>query len=204
VLITLGIIGIVAALTLPSLVASYKEKVNVTKLKKAYSAMSQAYAQAVNEYGTPDNWDLVGDSSLVGAQNLIEKLQPYLKFSSGPSQREIYLSDGQLIRFSIRSANCTQNRGGGSLANTCASFDICLGSKGCTAPGVDYFLMNITKDGIIPHGIQDDTAYSFENSCLKPSSANVRYGCTAWVIFNENMDYLHCDNLSWDGLTKCD
>lgn len=28
-------------------------------------------------------------------------------------------------------------------------------------------------------------------------------GCTAWVIFNENMDYLHCDDLSWNGKTKC-
>ena len=42
VLITLGIIGIVSALTLPSVVAHYKEKVLVTQVKKAYSEMQNA------------------------------------------------------------------------------------------------------------------------------------------------------------------
>ncbi len=42
VLIALGIIGIVAALTLPSVVAHYKEKVLVTQVQKAYSEMQNA------------------------------------------------------------------------------------------------------------------------------------------------------------------
>jgi type II secretory pathway pseudopilin PulG len=58
VLITLGIIGVVAALTLPSTIAKYQEKKKITQLKKAYSAYQQAFLLAVNEYGTPDNWDL--------------------------------------------------------------------------------------------------------------------------------------------------
>ena len=40
VLITLGIIGVVAALTLPSLIQSYKERVTVTKVQKAYSILN--------------------------------------------------------------------------------------------------------------------------------------------------------------------
>ncbi len=28
--------------------------------------------------------------------------------------------------------------------------------------------------------------------------------CAAWVIYNENLDYLHCNDLAWDGKTKCD
>ena len=42
VLITLGIIGVVASLTLPSVVAHYKEKVLVTQVQKAYSEMQNA------------------------------------------------------------------------------------------------------------------------------------------------------------------
>ena len=42
VLITLGIIGVVVALTLPSVVAHYKEKVLVTQVQKAYSEMQNA------------------------------------------------------------------------------------------------------------------------------------------------------------------
>ena len=42
VLITLGIIGVVAALTMPSLISDYKYKVLETQLKAAYSDLNQA------------------------------------------------------------------------------------------------------------------------------------------------------------------
>ena len=41
VLITLGIIGVVAALTMPSLIANYKKQVYVTQLRKSVSAWEQ-------------------------------------------------------------------------------------------------------------------------------------------------------------------
>ena len=28
-------------------------------------------------------------------------------------------------------------------------------------------------------------------------------GCAAWVLLNENLDYLHCADLSWNGKKKC-
>lgn len=46
-LITLGIIGIIAAMTLPSLVAKYQSKVLSTQLKKLYSVTYQAMLRAV-------------------------------------------------------------------------------------------------------------------------------------------------------------
>lgn len=42
VLITLGIIGVVAALTLPALIQNYQKKVVVNRLKKSYSVLSNA------------------------------------------------------------------------------------------------------------------------------------------------------------------
>ena len=52
VLITLGIIGIVAAMTLPSLIGKYQEKQWKVAYKKAYSSMSQAFMrmQANDEF----------------------------------------------------------------------------------------------------------------------------------------------------------
>lgn len=41
VLITLGVIGVVAALTMPSLIANYKKQVYVTQLKKSISTIEQ-------------------------------------------------------------------------------------------------------------------------------------------------------------------
>lgn len=57
VLITLGIIGIVAAMTLPTLVAKYKKIETVTKLKKFYTVMSQATNIAIAQNGPMENWD---------------------------------------------------------------------------------------------------------------------------------------------------
>ena len=42
VLITLGVIGIVAALTMPALIANYQKKVLETRIKKFYSVLNQA------------------------------------------------------------------------------------------------------------------------------------------------------------------
>lgn len=49
VLITLGIIGVVAAMTMPTLINSYKKQETVTKLRKIYSVLSQAVQKAAPE-----------------------------------------------------------------------------------------------------------------------------------------------------------
>ena len=61
VLITLGIIGVVAALTLPSLIQKQHEKETVAKVKKAYSILSQAYLSANTEFGSFDQWGITTD-----------------------------------------------------------------------------------------------------------------------------------------------
>lgn len=56
VLITLGIIGVVAALTIPTLLTEHAKRSTVTQLKKAYSDISQALRLAESEYGSPEGW----------------------------------------------------------------------------------------------------------------------------------------------------
>ncbi len=50
VLITLGIIGVVAAMTMPSLISNYRHKVLETQFKKAYSVLSQAVIPVQSEF----------------------------------------------------------------------------------------------------------------------------------------------------------
>lgn len=50
-LITIVIIGIVAALTLPNLIANYQKQVTVGKLKKAYSLLSQVAQKSIADNG---------------------------------------------------------------------------------------------------------------------------------------------------------
>lgn len=58
VLITLGIIGVVAALTIPNLVSKYQEKQTVTRFKWVYSTLANAFTMAIAENGRPENWKL--------------------------------------------------------------------------------------------------------------------------------------------------
>ena len=51
VLITLGIIGVVAAVTLPTLVANYQKTVWVNQLKKTYSTLNEGYKQMAASEG---------------------------------------------------------------------------------------------------------------------------------------------------------
>lgn len=56
-LITLGIIGIVAALTIPNLMANHRKQVIETRLQKFYSVFNQAILLAENKYGEIEYWD---------------------------------------------------------------------------------------------------------------------------------------------------
>ena len=60
VLITLGIIGIVAAMTIPTLIVNYQKKQTVSKLKQTYSIISQALTMAQSEHGDTTTWEVGG------------------------------------------------------------------------------------------------------------------------------------------------
>ncbi len=77
VLITLGIIGVVAAMTMPSLIQNYQKRQTAVRLEKFYSIMSQAVLQWQNDEGI-----ITGDSmfTLEDVNNL-EKLKNW--FNNG-------------------------------------------------------------------------------------------------------------------------
>src|SRR5574344_1001217 len=73
VLITLGIIGIVAAMTLPIVISNKEKSEIVSRLQKSYSTISQAYQYGINENGP------VTFPNSMGAQEIYEIwFKPYL------------------------------------------------------------------------------------------------------------------------------
>ncbi|MDR1167910.1 MAG: type II secretion system GspH family protein [Heliobacteriaceae bacterium] len=75
VLITLGIIGVVASITMPALIANYEKKATLTQLKKTYSMLSQIAKLAEVDYGSMDEWD-----TSLSAKNFAETyFVPYLR-----------------------------------------------------------------------------------------------------------------------------
>ena len=246
VLITLGIIGIVASMTIPTVINKGREKETVSKLKKLHSILNQAFMMAVNDKGTPEQWGFVASNSLEtdpnkieadkkGKDNVIKALLPYLKTTSVcyysdstcSSNRtysrtrysldgtqfgtwgvpRVILADGSSIDvIYMASSNCSAEIGNSkALKSVCGEIFVDInGVKPPNTTGKDVFWFRITKYGIVPGGTENDTSRDFDNYCNKSKPDKVNgYGCAAWVIYNENMDYLHCNDLSWNGKTKC-
>lgn len=95
VLITLGIIGVVAALTLPSLVANYRKKIVVNKLKHVYSLFSQAIKLSEVENGPIYYWDwnIMGPTASCGeSENFANTyIYKYLKGITKTNHKQNYI-----------------------------------------------------------------------------------------------------------------
>lgn len=78
VLIVVGIIGIIAEITIPTVVASAQKTATVSMLKKNYSVLTLAYNSAVQENGPFTQWGLAGTPAAMTTvfQNMFA---PYLK-----------------------------------------------------------------------------------------------------------------------------
>ena len=73
VLVTLGIIGVVAAMTMPSLIVNYQKQQTVTRLKKSYNILYQTLVR--NE---ADDNDIIIDASAPTIQTSIDYVETYL------------------------------------------------------------------------------------------------------------------------------
>lgn len=81
VLITLAIIGVVAALTIPTLVSNSIKTDTTTKLRKLYSTLSQAIKLSEVENGNNASWDWGDESTLTVQESFDKYWAPYLKIT---------------------------------------------------------------------------------------------------------------------------
>ena len=83
VLITLGIIGVVAAMTLPSLITKYEKQVTVNRLKVAYQMFSDVIQQAITDNGGEIilSEDILSSIETSGNNSVISQqyIDPYIK-----------------------------------------------------------------------------------------------------------------------------
>jgi len=230
VLITLGIIGVVAAVTMPTLISKHNEKVMITRLSKMYSLLGNAYERAVLENGEVPNWfsgeDMTENNKIVSdilmkhlsvvktcEDDRYNKCLSKLYYLSGTNESHCQqknnvgectsnvLNDGSII--TILGAN---NSVKGSWIYTDLN-----GKRGPNVFGKDVFRFMLTPRGILPDGkIAQDNKFgvnildNYSNHCLDKEKYTRGFGCTSWVIINQNMDYLRCPNdLSYDGKTQC-
>ena len=216
VLITLGIIGVVAALTIPTLVQNANERATVVAVKKVYSTLSQAYTLAVQENGPPNTWDL----SQPG--NLIKILAPYLNVSKTCFPQTIASHDCmpddvyQALNGADRYGNIARNYAyySLSLANGVGIVEMAT-HNGCSGSGIyscGFLIFSISnkkgrdnllgKDhfqiGLMTNGFFFD-AYNGYDSYIKQycdpkyvGGANYQGAtCATYMLRSDNADYLH-------------
>ncbi len=207
VLITLGIIGVVAAMTMPSLIQKYKIQEYVSKLNKFYTVISNAYIRAKQDNGDISGWNLAGyESSSSDEEDFLYYILPYmnvLKFC-GKNEKGCF---SDIIYGSIGSAGFGLNLNNNSwysnailndgmsissltYSNTCGNKGAAcallrVDVNGDTTPnklGIDLHTFAVYKDRILPGGLSgvlDDE-----------QSINRGDACTAHVIYEKNMDYI--------------
>ncbi|MCM1339278.1 MAG: type II secretion system GspH family protein [Muribaculaceae bacterium] len=190
VLITLGIIGVVAAMTIPNLIANYQEKVTVNKLQAVYSKLLESFRLMVDENGTVDTY---GTTSAERMAKLVELLPNYLSglskctscmpysYNSRFDSNSKILSGGTAFSMPngvvisvINSSGqqCIQDMSMTQKSDTiwasgtagdldCGRLHIDLnGKQGPNISDIDYFLFKIVIDGIVPAGSSKEQYYA--------------------------------------------
>ncbi len=210
VLITLAIIGVVAALTIPTVIRNYQERQTVTALKRAYAQLSQAFNMATVENGAISTW------SLENCSTVLDIVGPYLKITKKCGTNSGCISDsyktlngkdtnalnshckGRLADGTFFTIYTSESLKNCEINNYCGEFGIDLnGNKAPNQIGKDFFLFFITKNGVKPMGTPDTVSRQLATNCKMSNQDNYAgYACTAWVIAKGNMDYLRQD-VSW-------
>lgn len=197
VLITLGIIGVVAALSIPILLSNAAKEEAVAKLKKEYTVLAQAVKLSEIDNGPVKYWDWGTDITV--KQSFDTYWAPYLKIlkycntpedcgyasnypwrtllgdavgcgvSSDTRRTTVLLSDGELLMIRF-------NPSEGMPAQLFVDLDA---SKGSNMYGKDffYFVADPNK-GLVPYG------YNLDQSIINGNCKNGGNGifCTSKIV----------------------
>lgn len=219
VLITLGIVGIVAEMTIPTLVQGFQEKVLVSQYKKAYSVLNQVYSQIIQNEGSPVTWNAKSEDDIAKvfakylqvAQTCLnngincdvemgytEVHMDLRKNLVNSLMDQIKLKDGMILSFEQQTDI--------SAGLDCKMWDvICFfmqvdvnGSKPPNRYGLDTFTFEVYENSMKPRGAFNTVTYDDGGDLCNPAADTGSPGwwngsdCGAWVMRTGNMDYLKC------------
>ena len=209
VLITLGIIGVVAAMTIPNLITKIGEKRTVSQLRATHSILSQALRLAEEEHGDASGWTQEVWSEK-GAKEIADKLKPSIKIAidcgtydpngyciqrkyqrrNGQAHDIDYATDKRYYKVVLlngtaiwwKSTDIVEKQKGGYIS-------FFVDTNGTNMPnqwGQDLFLFTYDQNSIRPLGAPD-SIYPYETSCKPKNSTG--YGCAYYVLQTQSMKY---------------
>jgi len=221
-LIVIGIIGVVAALTLPNLNHATGDKEKVTKVKKIYSALTDAVDRAQVIYGDFDTWftDLEGEEDLASRnERAAKRITEFMKVSKDCGFDEGCFSNAPLLVIdgseyfenyleSLKNVNAYMITLSDGMSLRFESFslekfkigvDIDGPNKGKNQEGNDIFdfAIYLGENYANVDGAKTNILYP----SARPGELTGNYPAdgeggsnysTAWVIENGNLDYLKC------------
>ena len=164
-LVVMGIIGVVAALTIPNLNQSTGDREKVAKLKKVYSNLEDAFGRATAVYGPIEEWFINLPEDVTTHQRLADRMTEFMKISKNcgtgsgcfpdgvyhrssseepndwDDEPKVLLADGTALDFYITSNDCSINNGATSdspAAKTCGVIYVDIdGPKGANTAAKD-------------------------------------------------------------------
>ncbi len=226
-LVVMGIIGVVAALTIPNLNQSTGDREKVAKVKKIYANLEDAFGRAQAVYGPYDEWYDGFDGSDYESRNtrFAERMLEFMKVSkncgfdgtgcfssSVPTDADGEKLDDSYDEFGYRVilADGTSVKFNNWKSGFKIIVDIDGPNKGKNQYGNDIFDFYMETDSLYKPSKQIVPSYPYE------ADGDIFYEgkyevtgylgnyATAWIIRNGNMDYLKCpDELNWDTKTSC-
>lgn len=215
VLITLGVLGVVAAMVMPTLMSEFQERVWITRLKHTTAVLTQAYLMASKDYGVSAEWNHNGDDR-ERAERYYNYLKDYIQkpiisdvrfnypvldlhggsFGMGSSTHYGFvLNNGTIISLMRTASNGQGDDEGihGYGENVYfVGFKVDVnGQQGPNVLGKDLFLLYLRPDKIAVEGyelwwVTRRSCSTTENDAWTPGGA-----CATWVLKMGNMDYLH-------------
>ena len=231
-LVVMGIIGVVAALTIPNLNQSTGDREKVAKVKKIYSNLEDAFGRAQAVYGPIEEWfvGIEDDDKEALTTKFAGRIEEFLKVSKkceydnpdacfiteradATMSTEVLsyiLADGTSLAMGVSSAQMNPNSLGLNRLPAIIAVDI-DGDKGANSYGKDTFAFSVYEDlGIVAYGAPNTpNGENLSESCFSDKKTS-KLSCTGWVIETGNMDYLKATNgkcpngtvLSWEN-TSC-
>ena len=203
-MITLGIIGLVAAFTVPSLLNQTNEKELLTGFQTSYSILSQAYIRSAQENGTADTWG--------SAEDAYNYLKPYLRLQKDCSYTSPCIDYGKPVKDlqgnnSLTSYPYMLVLANGTTLNFMNDNGIIInvdvnGLKPPNKYGYDYFRVQLTTKNNAPF-LSWHWFSTYARFCDKSYTGNEwapGAACAYWIIKHGNMDYLHrsISQAEWD------
>lgn len=188
VLITLGIIGIVAAMTLPALTANYRKQVVVTRMQKFYTVFNQAIKMSELENGEMDTWDMKANASYNNYKGSVEFFNMYLKNYIQTLKVEEF-TDGNVP---LGGAKMYFNDGSAALYGSLhvvfypvASID----SNGIDGKDKFMFVLDTNTRMLVPYGqhtgvkTRDELINNQSYGCGRKANTDRRY-CAALIMYD--------------------